>query len=76
MKYPRCSDLKYSRKPLGECEACSLPAHFYVRVAFTYMRGDDEVYKACQRHASIAKDNIKKFLSRIETKRPRLWSRG
>lgn len=68
MKYPRFSHLKHSKKPVGECEACDKPAHFYVIVEFDYMRGNDGAYKTCQRHASIAQDNIKKFLAHITTK--------
>lgn len=70
MKYPQFRGINPSKgkKSIGECCACDKPAWFHVIIAFDWMRGNDEVYSTCQRHALIAQDNIKKFLAHVETK--------
>lgn len=52
-------DGKY-KEPTGECGCCDKPATHWIRWAFSYMRGEDEVYGACQRHYSMAQDTAQR----------------
>lgn len=38
-----------------ECACCDRLAKHWVRWAFTYMRGEDEVYPSCEKHLAMAK---------------------
>lgn len=55
--------------PKGEeCEACAKTATRWVRVAWDYMRGNDDIYLVCDRHASIANQNLRRFLAHCRSK--------
>ena len=51
-----------------DCCACDKPATAWVRIAGSYMRGDDEFYSVCDRHRSIANDAPGRFFAHIRTK--------
>ena len=55
-------------KPKGICEACARPATGYIRVAWDYMRGNDDSYPVCQKHMSMAQSNLDQCLAHIRTK--------
>lgn len=68
-KYPRIHSTRKYKKPSNlECEACQEKAVGTVMIEFTWMRGEDESYKVCQRHMSMANSNLDKFFVHCETK--------
>ena len=66
-RYPNVSDINH-RKTKEQCEACSNNAVASMRVQYSYMRGEDEVFWVCAKHIRIAKQNIHRFLAHCETK--------
>lgn len=61
-------DSGVKHRPEGECACCDRPATHWVRVAFDYMRGNDEYYDVCQRHHSIAAANLSRLFAHARTK--------
>lgn len=68
-EYPDHRDDGAFSKPDGnECEACGQPATHWVRIAWDYMRGNDDIYKACGRHVGIARRSAGQFVAHMNTK--------
>lgn len=68
-KYPYIQDDGSLKGEVGiECEGCDKPATHWVRLAWSYMRGEDESAYACHRHFNMARDNLDRFLAHIRTK--------
>jgi len=53
----------------GECEACDRPATHWVRIAWDYMRGNDDSYNVCERHHGMAQNALRKMLFHCGTKK-------
>ena len=51
-----------------ECEACDKPAGHWVRIAYDYMRGNDETVYSCARHYQMARSNFNRFMAHLATK--------
>lgn len=68
-KYPLVRDVMDARpsEPV-ECCACNKPAVTSVRVAWDYMRGNDEVEPACRRHFKMADQTPGRFIAHMLTK--------
>ena len=63
-KYPRIGSSAFDAKHSSRCKcrACDRPAHGYVWVQVTYMRGDDEKYMVCKEHHTLAKTDTRRFM--------------
>lgn len=67
--YPRLGSTGNFKKPRNtQCEACDEQAIGYVEVQFTWMRGDDESYKCCKHHKTMAQTELMQFLAECENK--------
>lgn len=51
-----------------ECACCEKKPTHWVRISETHMRGEDDFYDICQRHLSMAHENIEKFFAHMRTK--------
>lgn len=65
-KYPRLGSVRPKKGIQQKCEACPEKGSSFVWVEFTYMRGEDERYTACERHAQMARSNLRDFLNDAE----------
>lgn len=65
--YPFIRDVT-ATTPDEECSACEKPAAATIRIATTYMRGEDDFYPACKRHRDIANGSLSRFLAHVRTK--------
>lgn len=65
--YPFIRDVSV-RGGSDECDACEKPAVATIRIATTYMRGEDDFYPACKRHRDIADGSLSRFLAHVRTK--------
>ena len=64
-KYPRLGSVRPKKGIQQKCEACAEKGTHFVEVEFTYMRGEDEFYKACNRHAQMARSDLSAFLKDV-----------
>lgn len=53
---------------LCECCACAERAVATTRVAYSYMRGEDEMEPVCKRHRRMAEENASRFIAHMMTK--------
>lgn len=60
----------YAKSPSGPCCACDKPTTHWVRVAFTYMRGEDDFFDVCHRHRDMAAEptQMSRFFAHVRTK--------
>lgn len=56
--------------PKGECCACDQVATGWLRIAYDYMRGNDDFEDACARHWNMAKNprSLDRFFAHMRTK--------
>lgn len=54
--------------PTPECECCERPAIGMVRVEWSYMRGEDDVYPVCGRHLQMANKQFDRYIAHLRTK--------
>lgn len=59
-----------------ECCACDQKATHWVRIAWTYVRGEDDVEKACRRHHDMAKGRFDRFSSQMRSKARTIERKG
>lgn len=52
----------------AQCCACGKPPVAWVRIAYDYMRGNDEFEDVCQRHYDMAGGNLSRFFAHMRTK--------
>lgn len=57
-----------SRDELPECTACNKPARHWVRIAWSFMRGEDTNEPVCGRHLRMASKNSQRFMAHMMTK--------
>lgn len=67
-KYPSVRSTGKLPQSDGECVCCENKAIRFVRVAFSYMRGDDESYSVCQRHFDVANGSTKRLFEQMAIK--------
>jgi hypothetical protein len=51
-----------------QCAACDKPASGWVRIAWDFMRGNDDTHEVCQRHMNMAQGNTRRFLAHVGSK--------
>jgi len=69
-QYPEIRDTIRTKPPADcECSACDQPAVGYVRIAWDYMRGNDDTEPVCQRHMDMAQNNLNRFFAHCRTKK-------
>jgi hypothetical protein len=67
MNYPRIIS-NDKKENLAICDCCKEKATNWLRIAYSCMRGEDEVYSVCNRHLKIANEDLHKFHLHYKTK--------
>lgn len=64
-RYPRFGYARPYTGPRQTCAGCHKPATQTVCMQETFLRGEDEDYRVCDRHARMAADNMNRFYSHV-----------
>lgn len=67
-RYPDFQGWQHDPKATEPCECCDRQSIGTVRIAFSYMRGDDAFYHVCHRHMEMARNQTRRMVAHAATK--------